>query len=142
MVYEARHARGLNFALAGAVAALSILGFAVAGVIPTDSGSYPLVGWAIVAACFAAAFIFIRRATDSRPQARLDQAGIYSPRLGDSAVPWDKITGFHVLSAGIQRIARFDRSDGKTFGINATFYDQGIGKLTEAVRAHRPDLTG
>ena len=41
MVYEARHSRGLNLALAGAVLALSILGFAAAGVIPTESGSNP-----------------------------------------------------------------------------------------------------
>ena len=142
MVYEARHARGVNYALAAAVLALSILGFAVAGIIPTESGSNPILGWAIVGACVAAAFIFVRRATDSNAQARIDSAGIYSRRLGEQPVPWDRISGFHVLSAGIQRIARFDRSDGKTFGINTTFYDQGIGKLTDAVRAHRPDLAG
>lgn len=140
MVYEARHSRNLNYALAAAVLALSILGFAAAGVIPTESGSNPLVGWAIVGACFAAAFIFIRRAMDSSPQARIDGQGIYSKRLGEQPVPWDRVTGYHVLRAGIQRIARFDRSDGKTFGINTTFYDQGIASLNDAVRAHRPDL--
>lgn len=142
MVYEARHSRGLNLALAGAVLALSILGFAAAGVIPTESGSNPLVGWAIVGACLAAAIIFARRAMDSSPQARVDQSGIYSRKLGDQPVPWDRITNYHVLRAGIQRIARFDRSDGKTFGINTTFYDRGIGPLNDAVRAHRPDLAG
>lgn len=93
MVYEARHSRGLNFALAGAVLALSILGFAAAGVITTGSGSNPLVGWAIVAACLAAAFIFIRRGLDRSPQARIDEHGVYSRRLGREAVPWDRITG-------------------------------------------------
>ena len=140
MVYEARHSRGLNFALAGAVLALSILGFAAAGVIPTESGSNPMVGWAIIGACLVAAVIFARRAMDSSPQARVDESGIYSRKLGDQPVPWDRITNYHVLRAGIQRIARFDRSDGKTFGINTTFYDQGIGPLNDAVRAHRPDL--
>ena len=141
MVYEARHSRGLNFALSAAVLVLSILGFAAAGIIPTESGSEPLIGWAIVAACFAAAAVFIRRTMDTAPQARVDESGIYSKRLGET-VPWDRITGFHVLRAGIQRVARFDRSDGKTFGINTTFYDQGISGLVAAVRAHRPDLAG
>ena len=53
MVYEARHSPMVNYALAGACPLLSVLGFAAAGVIPTNSGSYPVVGWAIVAACFA-----------------------------------------------------------------------------------------
>ena len=56
MVYEARQSTRLNYALAGACLLLSILGFAAAGVIPTQSGSYPLVGWTIVAACSAAAW--------------------------------------------------------------------------------------
>ena len=141
MVYEARHSRGLNYALAAAVLALSILGFAAAGIIPTESGSNPLVGWAIIAACFAAAIVFVRRAMDTAPQARVDAAGVYSKKLGET-VPWDRISGFHVLRAGIQRVARFDRTDGKTFGINTTFYDQGITGLVESVRAQRPDLAG
>ena len=56
MIYEGRHAKGINYGLAVAVALLSILGFVAAGVIPSEStrvgGSYPLVGWAIVGACF------------------------------------------------------------------------------------------
>lgn len=140
MTYEARHSRGLNIALAIAVLALSIIGFAAAGVIPTESGTNPLVGWSIVAACFLAAIVFVRRAMDAHPQARVDAQGVYSRRLGEQPVPWDRITGYHVLRAGIQRVARFDRSDGKTFGINTTFYDRGIASLEEAVRAHRPDL--
>ena len=55
-------------------------------------------------------------------------------------MPWSEITGSHVLVAGIQRIARFDRQGAKTFGINTTFYDRGIKDLTAAVRHHRPDL--
>ena len=47
MVYEARQSPKLNYLLAGACLLLSLLGFAAAGVIPTASGSYPLVGWTI-----------------------------------------------------------------------------------------------
>ncbi|HEX8655260.1 MAG TPA: hypothetical protein VF693_08575 [Allosphingosinicella sp.] len=140
MVYEARHAKGINWALAVAVALLSILGFAVAGVIPTQSGSHPLVGWGIVAACFAAAFIFIRRASDDKVHIRIDERGVWTPRAGPDPVPWSEIGGVSVIRAGIQRIARFHRTGGKDFGINTTFYDRGIRDLIAAVRHHRPDL--
>ncbi|HEV2866032.1 MAG TPA: hypothetical protein VGX37_05920 [Allosphingosinicella sp.] len=144
MTYEARHSKKLHFTLAGACVLLSILGFCANGVIPTEStrvgGTYPLVGWAIVGACFAVAALFIRRALSDEVQARIDGRGVYSRRLGADPVPWANIAGFHVLAAGIQRIARFDRRDGKTFGINATFYDRGIRDLAAAVRHHRPDL--
>jgi hypothetical protein len=142
MIYEARHAKGINYALAGACLLLSLLGFAAAGVIPTESGSYPLVGWGIVAACLAAAFIFVRRAADTEVQARIDDKGVYARRAGPDPVPWNEIVGAQVIVAGIQRIARFERSGppaGK-FGINTTFYDRGIGDLIAAVRHYRPDL--
>jgi hypothetical protein len=139
MTYEAHHARGINYGLAAACILLSILGLAVAGVIPTKSGSYPLVGWAIVLACFAAAFVFIRRTRDEQPQARVDGTGVYSRKLG-TTVPWSEISGVHVLVSGIQRIARFERRGAGTFGINTTFYDRGIADLLAAVRHHRPDL--
>jgi len=143
MNYEARHAKGLNFMLAGAVLLLSILGFVANGIIPSEStrtgGTYPLVGWAIVIACFAAAALFVKRALDSSVQARLDEKGVWSRRHGE-AVPWNEIQSFHVIRAGIQRVARFERSGGKNFGINTTFYDRGIGDLVAAVRHHRPDL--
>ena len=142
MVYEARHAKGFHYALAAACLLLSILGFAAAGVIPTQSGSYPLVGWAIVAACFLAAFVFVRRALDPSVQARIDDKGVYARRLGPDPIPWSEIGGVHVLAAGIQRIARFERGGGsaRTFGINTTFYDRGIADLRAAVRHYRPDL--
>ena len=140
MIYEARHAKGINWGLAVAVALLSILGFAVAGVIPTESGSYPLVGWAIVAACFAAAFVFVRRAMDDKVQIRIDERGVWTPRTGTDPIPWSEIGGVYVMRAGIQRIARFDRTGGKNFGINTTFYDRGVGDLIATVRHHRPDL--
>ena len=140
MTYEARHSKGLNLALAVAVLALSVLGFAVAGIIPTKSGTYPLLGWTIVGACFAAALVFLRRAFSSAVQARIDGNGVYSRRLGNDPVPWSDIAGFFVMRAGIQRIARFQRASGKTFGINTTFYDRGIRPLVEAVHHHRPDL--
>jgi hypothetical protein len=142
MVYEARQSPKLNYLLAGACLLLSLLGFAAAGVIPTQSGSNPLVGWAIVGACFAAAFIFVRRATGGVVEARIDERGVYARRLGPAPVPWDEINGIQVIAAGIQRIARFGRSglSARTFGINTTFYDRGIAELTAAVRHYRPDL--
>ena len=66
MIYEARPSVKINYVLAGACLLLSLLGFTAAGIIPSastrDHGAYPLVGWIIVAACFAAAFVFLRRA--------------------------------------------------------------------------------
>ena len=144
MIYEARHANGINWGLAVAVALLSILGFVAAGVIPSEStrvgGSYPLVGWGIVGACFAAAFVFVRRALDDKVHIRIDERGVWTPRTGTDPVPWSEISRVWVMRAGIQRIARFDRTGGKNFGINTTFYDRGVGDLIAAVRHHRPDL--
>lgn len=144
MSYEARHHKGINWGLAAAVALLSILGFVAAGVIPSEStragGSYPLVGWAIVGACFAAAFIFVRRAMDDKVHIRIDERGVWTPRTGPDPIPWNEISRFYVMRAGIQRIARFSRTGGKDFGINTTFYDRGIRDLVAAVRHHRPDL--
>lgn len=143
MTYEARYAAGIHYALAGACILLSILGFLAAGVIPSEStaggGANPLVGWAIVAAAFAAAAVFVRRALDRAPQARVDSDGVWSRKLGRT-VPWREITGFYVLRAGIQRIARFDRGGDSTLGINTTFYDRGIADLVAAVRNNRRDL--
>jgi len=87
MIYEAGYARNLHLGLAAACVLLSLLGFAAAGVIPTASGSNPAIGWAIVLACFAAAFVFVRRGIDRRVQARLDGNGIWSRRNGAAAVP-------------------------------------------------------
>lgn len=142
MVYEARHSPKLHYLLAGACLLLSLLGFAAAGVIPTESGSYPLVGWAIVLACFLAAFVFIRRALDPNVQARIDDKGVYARRVAPEPIPWDEIAGVHVIAAGIQRIASFGRSgpSARQFGINTTFYDRGIADLLAAVRHYRPDL--
>jgi hypothetical protein len=140
MVYEARHSATVNYGLIAACLLLSVLGFAAAGVIPTQSGAYPAVGWGIVAACFAAAALFLLRARDRNVQARADAAGVYARRYGGETVAWDRIESLTVLRAGIQRIARFKLKDGKTLGINTTFYDSGIKDLLAAVRAYRPDL--
>jgi hypothetical protein len=140
MVYEARHSVPIDLGLAAACGLLSVLGFAVAGVIPTQSGTYPAVGWGIVAACFALAAFFALRTRNRDVQARADAAGVYERRYGET-VPWEAIESLTVLRAGIQRIARFKRKDGgKTLGINTTFYDHGIKDLLDAVRTHRPDL--
>jgi hypothetical protein len=144
MIYEARHAKGINWGLAVAVALLSILGFVAAGVIPSEStrvgGSYPLVGWAIVGACLAAAFVFVRRAMDHKVHIRIDERGVWTPKTGPDPIPWSEISRVWVIRAGIQRIARFSRTGGKDFGINTTFYDRGVDDLIAAVRHHRPDL--
>jgi hypothetical protein len=147
MVYEAHHSRGLNYGLTGACILLSTLGFATAGVIPTHSGSNPAVGWAIIVACFAAAFIFFRRAADRRPQARIDEQGVYARRFGANAVPWASISGAQAMRVGIQRLVRFEVRDAaalggtpRKLGINTTFYDHGMDELMAAVRFHRPDL--
>ena len=138
MIYEARHAVGINYVLAGACALLSILGFAVAGIIPTESGEYPAVGAGIIAACFAAAAIFILRARNRKVQARVDEVGVH-PAKGQP-LRWNDIERFYVIRAGIQRIARFNGKDGAAVGINTTFYDRGISDLSATVRHHRPDL--
>jgi hypothetical protein len=166
MIYEARQSPRLNYLLAGACAALSILGFAAAGVIPTEStrvgGSYPLVGWAIVGACFAAAFVFVRRAMGGGVQARIDGHGVYAPAFSAEPVPWDRIRSLLPMRVGIQRIVRFELDDPASyapanpikraagaldsgmgfghFGINTTFYDRGQDELLAAVRHYRPDL--
>lgn len=144
MVYEARHSRGVNYALIGGVLLVSLIGFAAAGVIPTASGTSPLVGWAIVAACLAAAILFFRRASDQVVQARIDEAGVHARRFSSETVPWDRISGAQALRAGIQRIVRFDVRDpsggARKLGINTTFYDRGMDELLAAVRHHRPDL--
>ena len=109
MVYEARQSPKLNYLLAGACLALSILGFAAAGVIPTQSGSYPLVGWAIVGACFAAAFVFVRRAMGGTVEARIDGRGVYAPPLlGPSRCRGSGSASILPLRIGIQRIVRFE----------------------------------
>jgi len=162
MVYEARQSPRLNYLLAGACVALSILGFAAAGVIPTRSGSNPLVGWGIVAACFAAAFVFVRRAMGGTVQARIDGRGVFAPAFAAEPVPWDRIRSLVPLRVGIQRIVRFELDDPASyasanpakraggaidrgmgfgdFGINTTFYDRGLDELLAAVRHYRPDL--
>ena len=143
MVYEARNRQGANYALAAAALALSLLGFVAIGIIPSEStrvgGTYPVAGWLIVIACFGAAAVFIRRSLNNTVQARADQNGVYTQRLGET-VPWANITGVLLLCAGVQRIVRFDRMNGATFGINTTYYDHSAGELLATVRHYRPDL--
>jgi len=140
MVYEARQSRGFHLGLAVACVLLSILGFATAGVIPTASGSSPAVGWGIVAACFAAAFIFVRRGLDTAPQVRIDERGVWTVKTGAEPVPWSEIDRVTPMRAGFQRIVTFGRRGGRSFGINCTFYDRGMADLVAAIRHHRPDL--
>ena len=162
MIYEARPAVRVNYLLAGACLLLSTIGFAAAGVIPNQSGYYPVTGWTIVAACFACAFIFLRRAFGRKVEARIDGRGIYAPRFSAEPVPWERIRAVLPLRVGVQRIVRFaltpdapqaadhvvaravgaaDRGLGfGDFGINATYLDPGMDALLAAVRHYRPDL--
>src|SRR3954464_14113432 len=116
MIYEARQSMKVNYVLAGACVLLSLIGFMAAGVIPTastrDHGAYPLVGWIIVAACFAAAFVFLRRAFGRSVEARIDGRGVYAPRFSTDPVPWDRIAAVLPLRLGAQRIVRFALGDG------------------------------
>jgi len=143
MAYEARNRQGANYALAAAALALSLLGFVAIGIIPSEStrvgGTYPIAGWLIVITCFGAAAVFVRRSLDNTVQARADRNGVYTQRLGE-IVPWANITGVLLLRAGVQRIVRFDRTNGATFGINTTYYDHAAGELLATVRHYRPDL--
>jgi hypothetical protein len=166
MVYEARQSTTVNFALAGACVLISLLGFVAAGVIPTEStrvgGTYPLVGWGIVAACFAAALLFVARARNREVQARVDARGVYAPAFAPEPVPWDRIRSILPMRMGIQRIVRFELDDASgmesgnplkraagaldrgmgfgDFGLNVTFYDRGMDALLAAVHHYRPDL--
>jgi hypothetical protein len=162
MVYEARPAVRINYLLAGACVLLSLIGFAVAGVIPNKSGYDPLVGWTIVGACFGAAFVFLRRAFGRKVEARIDGRGVYAPRFSSEPVPWVRIRAVLPLRMGVQRIVRFEltpeapqaadnaliRAAGAVdkglgfgdFGINTTYLDSGQDALLAAVRHYRPDL--
>jgi hypothetical protein len=162
MIYEARPATRINYLLAGACLMLSLIGFAAAGVIPNNSGYYPLVGWSIVGACFAVAFIFLRRAFGRKVEARIDGRGVYAPRFSPEPVPWDRIRSILPLRIGVQRIVRFELGEGAPnqaanplmrtagaldrgmgfgdFGINTTYLDPGMDALLATVRHYRPDL--
>jgi hypothetical protein len=162
MIYEARQSPKLNYFLAGACILLSLIGFAAAGLIPNKSGYYPVVGWSIVAACFAAAFVFLRRAFGRKVEARIDGRGVYAPAFSPEPVPWDRIRSLLPLRIGVQRIVRFELTEGAPnaaenpvmraagavdrglgfgdFGINTTYYDHGLDELLAAVRHYRPDL--
>jgi hypothetical protein len=167
MVYEARQPQRFNFVMAGCCAALSLLGFIAAGVIPTAStrdGTYPLIGWAIVAGCFAIAFIFIRRAFDTSPQLRIDANGIWARAWSDAVVPWDQILGVGIHPMRSQTVVSFHlrnpeaypsrnaftRATGAIDGalgwgqmsINASFLTGGPRGVVNAVRQFRPDLFG
>ena len=140
MIYEARNSKPVHLALAVATALLSILGLAVAGVIPTNSGEYPAVGWTIVIVCVLVAIYFVKVALSDTVQARIDQQGIWSRLSAKETVRWDEIESMSLLRVGIQRIANFRTRSGEKFGINATFYDKKIDALVAAVRHYRPDL--
>ena len=152
--------------LATLCALLSLLGFLVAGVIPSastrDHGADPLVGWLIVAGCLAVAAVFVMRSRDTRPQVRVDASGIYARSYSSATVPWDQIVGARAIRMRNQQILALDLKDPKAYpstnrltrltaplnratgfgsmGINVSFLTGGLPGLVEAVRHYRPDL--
>jgi hypothetical protein len=167
MVYEARQPQKFNYIMAGLCAALSLLGFVAAGVIPTEStrdGTYPLVGCAIVIGCLAVAAIFVRRALDTTAHLRIDANGIWSRQYSDATVPWDQIVAARVHKLRNQSIVSFHLKDPEAWpskkaftratgsidrafgwgqmGINASFLTGGPRGVVNAVRHFRPDLLG
>ena len=140
MAYEARWSRSIHLGLAAATLALSALGFAAAGIIPSGSEPQPAVGWGIVAACLAAAAIFLMRAFNQAPQVRADREGIWTRKLG-KPIAWRDISRVSPMRSGIQQIVRFETSGARgAFGVNTTFYDRGQRQLLATIREFRPDL--
>ena len=166
MVYEAFQPQRFNLVLAGLCAALSLLGFLVAGIIPTastsDHGAYPLTGFVIVILCLGAAAEFLRRSMDKSPKVRIDAHGIWSRAFSDATLPWDQILSIRVHHMRNQRIVSFDLRDPAAYppknpltrataginratgfgsmGINATYLTGGSEGVVAAVRHFRPDL--
>ena len=162
MIYEARPSMKANYILAALCFMLSLIGFAAAGVIPNNSGYYPVTGWSIVGVCFAIAFVFLRRGRGGRVEARIDGTGVYAPRFSSDPVPWARIRSILPIRHGAQRIVRFEltsdapqaadnavlRATGALdrglgfgdFGINTTYLDHGQEELLAAIRHYRPDL--
>lgn len=163
MLYEARQPVRFNYIMAALCTLLSILGFLVAGVIPSESttnhGADPLVGWGIVIVCVAVAAIFVRRASDRRVLVRADANGLYSRLYSDTTIPWSAIAGvrlLHFRNFSILRVKLVDprawpgkggvvgaldnRVSYGELGINPRFYDHGVRELFATIVHYRPDL--
>jgi hypothetical protein len=166
MVYEAHWNKRFHLLLGGMMVALSLIGFFVAGIIPSastrDHGAYPLAGAAMILFCFAIAAFFLRRALSDGPQARIDANGVYARAHNERTIPWSEITSARRLGRGkksyvsfklrdpaafpsrnrVQRVfAGLDRKLGLgDFSINPNFYDHGMRDLAAALRHYRPDL--
>ena len=165
MLYEARQPPRLTYVLAILCAALSIIGFLVAGVIPSAStahGAHVLAGWGIIVACLWPAVVFLRRARDDTVFVRADANGLYSRRYSDATIPWSAIAGVRLLRFKKQSVlrvrlhdpaawpckSRFGRAMGKLdnavsygdFGINPSYLAPGMRALLAAVQHFRPDL--
>jgi hypothetical protein len=166
MVYEAFQPKKFFLVLAGLSAALSLLGFIAAGVIPTASttnhGAYPLTGWIIVACCFGVAGVFSIRAFDPRPLLRLDPNGIWYRPFSSTAVPWAEVAGVSIHPIRGQTIVSFHLRNPAAYpsknqftratagmnsafgfgqlGVAATYLSGGPQGVIAAVRHFRPDL--
>jgi hypothetical protein len=167
MLYEARRPARLNYILAILCASLSIIGFFVAGIIPsasTANGAYPLTGLGIIMVCLAPAVVFLRRARDNSVIIRADADGLYSRQYSDATIPWSAIAGVKILRFKNQSVLRVKLHDKAAwpcksrlgqmigaldnalsygdFGINPSYYDHGMRSLVAAVQHYRPDLLG
>ncbi len=165
MVYEAFVAKKFFYICAGLCIALSALGFLATGVIPTRSttvhGAEPLVGWSIVAACFAGAAFFLMRARDPKPHLRISPEGLWYGRYADVTIPWDQFVSVRLTRLYNQRIVGLNLVDPEAYpkdtpfgsgtsalnrattgdvGIAATHLSGGPQGLLQAIAYYRPDL--
>lgn len=168
MVYEARLNKTLFYAAIGGLLLLSLLGFVIAGVIPTEStrnGAYPLMGWAFVAVCFAgAAYLWLQLRSDP-VKARADASGLWIAKATAAPIPWADIQRVslmpvHVRGANLS-IVRFklrDPSvirrggaasllaagdklfDDSDIGLNLSRLRPGTRELMATIAHYRPDL--
>jgi len=167
MVYEATVAKKFFLVLAVLCVALSVLGFFVAGIIPSASTANgqasPLIGWSIIGSCFGLAAFFVWRARDDSPHLRIDQNGIWYGRYSEHTIPWDQIVlcrinrvhnqriiglnlkdpaAFPSRSAFTRATARLNRATFGEVGIAATNLSGGHQGVLDAIRHYRPDLFG
>lgn len=166
MVFEARNSVGRQYLGIGGIAFLSILGFILAGVIPTESttnyGAYPILGWSWIAVCALLIAVLVGRSRDQTPQLRIDENGMWIRGRTKSPIPWEEITGTslyrmprggYVLRVSLRdptilhrgafmsAYATLDKQlSGGDFGINPLNWDRSLQELVEALRHYRPDL--
>jgi len=165
-VFAARNNPRINYVGVGAVALLSLLGFILAGVIPTEStrnyGAYPLLGWSWIAVSALLIAILLRRARDPRSQLEISALGLWVRGTTPALIPWEEITGTSlyglprggcVLRVALRNPAILQRTavtsgfaalegkvSGGDFGINPRLWDRSLDEIVEAIAFFRPGL--